>query len=454
MTGRPATLPDAWGERLPRQLGLASAVGAVLANTIGSGIFRVPAITAAELGHAGPMLLVWVLGGIIALSGALSLAELAAAIPRSGGLFRILHAAYGPLPAFLLGLAEVIVIAPAGLGAVATIFAEYLSQFVPLSSTGVRATAAGALIVSGVLNWIGVRRAAAVINASTLAKYVGLAALVLLALLVGRPAAAGPSVWGGEWRAGAFGTALVAVMFSYEGWADLSRMAGEIRDPGRNLPRAMIGAGVLVVLIYLAANVAYLRVLTPAQMAGSRLVASTAAERIPLLGGAAASLVALLVMTSAFGNLVGGTLVYARTQFAMAELKLSVGPLARVSPRFRTPAVAVWTITGLSVISVALSGFQALAGRFVLGLWPFYCLAIAAVFVLRRRQPHLPRPYRTWGYPVVPLVCLLGASGMLVNAAITDPVNTGVTFGLLALGVPVYWVVRRAAASRGGGERR
>jgi amino acid transporter len=435
---------DAWGERLPRQLGLWSAMGAIIANTIGTGIYRVPASTAAELGRPGPMLLVWVVGGVIAVCGALSLAEVVAAIPRSGGLMRILHAAYGPLPAFLLGLAEVFVIAPAGIGAVALIFGEYFARLVGIAPQSAPTVGALALLASGTLNWVGVRRAAALMNASTLSKYLGLALLVVLALLFGQraPGSAGEMA-GGTVGAVAFASALVPVMFCYEGWADISRIAGEVREPGRNLPRAMIGAGLLVALIYLAVNLAYLRVMSPAEMAGRPLVAAAAAERIPLLGGAGASLVALLVLVSAFGNLLGGVMVYARTQFAMAEHGFSLGPLARVSPRFRTPSVAVWVITLLSMVSVFSGAFHTLAGRFVLGLWPFYCLAVGAVFVLRRKRPDLPRPYRTIGYPIVPLVCLAGAGGMLVNALINDPVNSAITFGLIGLGVPIYWVVHR-----------
>jgi APA family basic amino acid/polyamine antiporter len=451
MSSDPAA--DPWGERLPRRLGLGSAIGLLIANSIGSGIFRVPATVAGALEHTGPILLAWAVGGVLTLCAALSLAEPVAAIPRSGGLFRILHTAYGPVPAFVLGVAEVLVIAPAGLAAVATIFAAYLGHFIALSEDGVRYLAAGGMLSVGVANYLGVRGASTVTNLSTLAKYGG---LLLLAALAFAGAPGDGAIAADPWVAGpspaVFAAALVPIMFTYEGWADLSRVAGEVRDPARSLPRAM-GLGVaLVVIIYLTTNVVYLYLLPADVMAASPLVAATAAERIPALGGWAANAVAALVVVSCYGNMCGGIMVYPRTQFAMAEQGMSLGPLARVSPRFQTPSVAIWTITTLSALSCLSSTFQQLAGRFVLGLWPFYCLGVAAVFVLRKSHPELPRPYRVWGYPVVPAICLLAAVGMLVGALVTDPVNTGITFALLAAGIPLYYLTagRRAQQQRVG----
>jgi len=441
--------PDPWGERLPRRLGLGSAIGLLIANTIGSGIFRVPATVADQLEHPGPILLAWIIGGIFALCGALSVAELAAAVPRSGGLFRILLAAYGPLPAFMLGVAEVLVIAPAGLAAVASIFAAYLGHFVELGENGVRYVACAGLISVGLINYLGIRRASVVTNFSTLTKYGGLLLLGALAFTVGDGSAAHFSdPWAGGVRVSLIATALVPIMFSYEGWADLSRVAGEIRDPARNLPRAMIVGVALVMVIYVGINAVYLYLLPIERMAASPLVAASAAERIPVIGASAASAIAAMVMISCYGNMAGGMMSFPRTQFAMAEHGLSLGPLARVSPRFQTPSVAIWTITLLSAASTLSSTFQQLAGRFVLGLWPFYSLAVAAVFVLRRTRPDLPRPYRVWGYPVVPALCLLAALGMLGNAAWTDPVNTGVTFAMLAAGVPIYFLWGRKRVRR------
>ncbi len=225
---------DAWGERLPRHLGLWSAVAVLVGSTIGSGIFRVPATVAERLQEPGPVLLAWILGGLIALFGALTLAELAGALPRSGGVFAYILEAFGPLPAFLFGWSELAIIRASALGAIATIFAEYLGYFFPLTPMQVRMVAAVAVVGVGLLNYLGVSRAALVMNLITVLKYGALAVLVLLAFTVseGKVDHFTPA-----WRSGLnlslIGTALIAIMWTYDGWADLSFMGGEVRNPGR-----------------------------------------------------------------------------------------------------------------------------------------------------------------------------------------------------------------------------
>jgi amino acid transporter len=181
-------------------------------------------------------------------------------------------------------------------------------------------------------------------------------------------------------------------------------------------------------------------------MARSKLVAATAAERIPLLGNGGA-LVSALVMVSCFGALNASMMVGSRIFFAMADRGLFFRGVARVSPRFSTPSVAIWLATALGVVYVLLNDFQQLADKFILGIWPFYALAVAGVYVLRRTRPELPRPYRTVGYPVVPALFLLASVGMVVNALVTDPVNTGVTFAIIAAGIPVFFVWQRSVKS-------
>ncbi|HEX6434927.1 MAG TPA: amino acid permease, partial [Gemmatimonadales bacterium] len=230
---------DAWGERLPRHLGLWSAVAVLIGSTIGSGIFRVPATVAERLQYPGPVLLAWVLGGIIALFGALTLAELAGALPRSGGVFAYILEAFGPLPAFLFGWSELTVIRASALGAIATIFAEYLGRFIALTAMEVRWVAAAAVVTVGALNYVGVNRAAVLMNLSTVAKYAALAVLVILAFTVGDGSSAHFSpTWGPGVDLSLIATALIAIMWTYDGWADLSFMGGEVKNPGRTLPMA------------------------------------------------------------------------------------------------------------------------------------------------------------------------------------------------------------------------
>ncbi len=440
---------DAWGERLPRHLGLWSAVAVLVGSTIGSGIFRVPASVAERLQDPGPVLLAWVLGGIIALFGALTLAELAGAMPRSGGVFAYILEAFGPLPAFLFGWSELAVIRASALGAIATIFAEYLGYFIPLTPFQVRLIAAAGVVSVGLLNYLGVSRASVVMNLVTVLKYGALAVLGLLAFSAGEGSWDHFSpVWGSGLNISLMGTALIAIMWTYDGWADLSFMGGEVKNPGRTLPMALIIGTAGILVIYLLLNLAYIYLVPLPEMAKSPLIAATAAERIPLLGRYAGGIISLVVMVSCFGTLHGSMMTGPRIFFAMADRGLFFQSIARVSPKYQSPSVAIWLATGLGVIYVLLNDFQQLADKFILGIWPFYALAVAAVFVLRRVRPDLPRPYRTWGYPVVPILFLLASVGMMANALWTDPVNTGVTFGIILVGLPVYYAWRAWAGKK------
>jgi basic amino acid/polyamine antiporter, APA family len=448
---------DAWGERLPRHLGVWSAVAVLIGSTIGSGIFRVPAIVAERLQSPGPVLLAWVIGGVIALFGALTLAELAGALPRSGGVFAYILEAFGPMPAFLFGWSELTVIRASALGAIATIFAEYLGRFILLTPVQVRWVAAAAVVAVGLLNYVGVNRAAILMNLATVAKYGALAALVLLAFTVGEGSTSHFSpTWSSGINLSLIATALIAIMWTYDGWADLSFIGGEVKDPGRTLPLALILGTFSILLIYLLLNVAYIYLVPLTEMARSPLIAATAAERIPLLGRFAGAAISGVVMLSCFSTLIGSMMTGPRIFFAMADRGLFFQSIARVSPRFQSPSVAIWLATGLGVVYVLLNDFQQLADKFILGIWPFYALAVGAVFVLRRSRPDLLRPYRTWGYPAVPILFLVASLGMVLNALWTDPVNTGITLGIILAGIPAYlawktWKPRTAVTPELGG---
>ena len=442
-------MPDQWGERMPRSVGLLQTIAVSVGVAIGSGIFRVPATVAAQLQAPGPMLLCWVIGGVIALCGALTVAELAAALPRSGGIFAWLLESYGPLPAFLFGWTELVVVRAAALGAIATVFAEYLGYFVPLSAAQVRYGAALAIVLIGAINYLGVQRAAAVLSATTALKYVVLLALGLLAFTAtGGSGAHFTPAWPATARPSLLATALIPVLWTYDGWADPASMAGEISNPQRNLPLALIAGAACVMLVYLVVNVGFIYALAPPQMSGSKLIAADVAARIPLLAGTGAALVAAAVVISAFSGLNASMMTGSRILYAMGDRGLLLALAARVSPRFHTPAVAIWLATALGVAYVLQNDFAQLADKFILGIWPFYALSVAAVFVLRRRRPELPRPYRVWGFPLVPATFLLASAFMIGNALLTDPRNTGVTFAIILAGVPVFWWRSRASSRR------
>jgi len=307
--------------------------------------------------------------------------------------------------------------------------------------------AAGAVALVGVFNYVGVSLASVVMNLTTVGKFGALAALGLLAFVAGDGSA---SHFVPAWSAGInfslLATALIPIMWTYDGWADLAFMGGEVKNPQRTLPLALIIGTAAIVVVYLLLNLAYIYLVPIPQMAGAKLIASTAAERIPLLGTRGAAVVAGIVMLSCFGTLNGSMMTGPRIFFAMADRGLFFKTIARVSPRFQSPSVAILLATTLGIIYVLFNDFQQLADKFILGIWPFYALAVAAVFVLRRSRPDIERPYRTWGYPVVPILFLLASIGMVVNALVTDPRNTGVTFGIIAVGIPAYFGWRAWAA--------
>jgi amino acid transporter len=426
-------------DRLPRNLGLWSAAAVLIGTTIGSGIFKVPSVVAKDLGAAGPMLLVWALGGLVTLTGALSIAEMAAAFPRSGGIFAYILESEGRFWAFLYGWSELTVIRASAIGGIATIFAQYLGHFVPLSGQGERYVAAATIILISGLNYVGISYAAVLMNITTVLKYGALVGLALFAFTAGThatPSAPSLVVVTGS----AILTALVPVMYTYDGWSNLSFIGGEVKDPGRNLPRALIVGTGAIVVIYLLVNAAYLYLLPVPAIAAAERVAAAAAERIPMFGAAGAAIIAGMVMVSCFGSVNGSMMTGPRVFFAMSDRGLLFPVIARVSPRFRTPSVAIWLAAALAVTYVLQNSFAQLADRFVLGTWPFYALAVAGVFILRRKRPDLPRPYRTFGYPVTPALFLLASVGMMVNAIVTNPRDNGVTFGIILAGIPVYWV--------------
>ena len=423
---------------LTRQLGLWSAVAVLVGSTIGSGIFRSPAGVTAKLPGPLPLMSVWVAGGLFALCGALTLAELSGELPATGGMYVFIREGWGRLPAFLFGWAELVLIRAASLGAISTTFSEYLLRVLGFDpsvapySDWVHYVAAVAIGVTATFNYVGVRTSSLVLNLTTLAKYGGLLFIILLALAIGLPRTGGhfsPAVPPGSFHVAAFGLALVSVLWAFDGWADLSFVSGEVRDPRRALPRAIIIGTLAVIAIYLLANVAYLAVMPVEEIKSSKLVAVT-------------------VMLSTFGTLNATLLTAPRVFFAMADDGLFFRRVASVHPRFGTPYVSILLATGLGILFVLLRTFEQLADIFVTAIVPFYALAVASIFVLRRRAGYAP-PFRTPGYPVVPALFILATLFLLGNA-ILDPMSrwgTLAVLGVILVGIPVFYLTvgRRAA---------
>lgn len=446
---------DRWGERLPRRLGLASAIAVLVGITIGSGIFRTPAVVADRVDTVGLFAAGWILGGALALAGALTYAELAAIFPRTGGLYVYIREGFGNLPAFLFGWAELLIIRPAALGGIAIVSAEYFWRLLGVDGSAglaalplslAQATAAGFIVVVAIVNYRGVHLAALVQNVSTVLKVGALLALVALGAVLAPQyplaratqdvAASGLSPLAG------FGLALVSILWAYDGWADVSFVSGEVKDPQRNLPRAFFLGTAAIVVIYLLVNAVYLKLVPLEQMSGSPLIAADAAQII--LGAGGVAFISAAVMVSAFGALNGSMMAGSRIFYAMADDRLFFRRLAEVHPRFQTPWGAIVLAAVLGVIYVSVREFAQLTDQFIIGIWPFYALGVAATFVLRRRRPDLERPYRTWGYPVVPLLFLLSALFLLGNYMISEPLLFWADIGVILAGIPVYlWWTRR-----------
>ena len=442
--GAPGPPAPRTSAELPRRLGFWEATLIVVGVTIGSGIFRVPASVADAVGSAPAVAAVWVIGGIIALCGALALAELAAAIPEPGGVFVYLREVYGPAVAFLFGWMYLFV-GPTGSAAVALVFAEYLGRLVGLSAVGVRLVAAGVIVFAAAASYRSVRGASAMQGAATLGKVGALAAIVVTAFLFGDGnagafAAGAPAPAEARWSG--VGLALVAALWAYNGFQDMLPVAGEVRDPRRALPRALIAGTAIVVTVYVSANAAYLYVLPYATLRTSALVASDAMVRI--VGPVGAAAVASAVMVSTFGTVNALVLTQPRVFYAMANAGLLFRPLARVHPRFATPHVAIVAYAVVAVIGVWSRSFEQLAEVFVLGVWPFLALAVAGVLVLRRTRPELARPYRTPWSPAVPLIFVAGTLWVVGSALVARPVTTLAGIALTLSGLPVYALWRYA----------
>ena len=436
-------LPAVTQAELARRLGLWSSIGIVIGVTIGSGIFRTPATIATRVPDPWLMLSVWVLGGAISLCGALSVAELAASLPHTGGWYVYLRESWGRLAAFLLGWSELVLIRASALGAISTVFAEYLLRSLGYDPGAYgRATdyiAAAAILCAAAINIRGVRLGAALAGVSTIAKFGALAVLVLASFVFGGGAGASTTHFaaaGGSVDAGLFGLALISVLWAYDGFADLSFAGGEVRDPQRTLPRAIVGGTLAIVTIYLAANLAYLYVSPIDRIGQSPLIAADTMGA--MFGSLGTALVSVVVTISTLGALIAITLTSPRVFFAMAADGLFFRRIASVHPRYGTPHVAIGLAATLGVGFVLTRTFDQLADTFVLAIWPFYGLAVAGLYRLRRLRPELPRPYRVPCYPVVPAVFVCAVVYLVGNAFIADPLWTGFTLGIVLAGIPVY----------------
>ena len=444
----PAAVPAVAPDGLRPGLGLLDATMINTGTMVGSSIFIVPSTIAALFTATFPTMLVWIVGALVSVSGALCLAELGAAMPRAGGQYVYLRRAFGPVWGYLYGWGAAVVINPASLAFVAVGFASYLGFFLPLSPLAVKLVAAGSILLLTIVNCFGLRLGAVIQNILTLTKIGAVAALVGLCLLLpGGHAANFQPLWPAESiRAliGPFGIAMVLVLGAYDGWIEITYVGSEMRKPGRDMPLAALFSTALVSLLFVGVSVAAVFVLGREATARSTLVAADAMKVV--LGPAGGALITAAVLVSTLGCNHGMVFTSARIPYAMALKGEFFAWASRLHPRHATPNTAL-IVQGLWSALLALSGtYNQLLTYMVFVSFLFYALSCAAVLVLRRREPGMARPYRVWGYPVTPVVFILFSGYLIGNTIVQAPMDAGVGAALLGIGLPVYaWCRRRYA---------
>jgi APA family basic amino acid/polyamine antiporter len=447
---------------LVRGLGVWDGVLLTVGSVIGTGIFLVSADIAKVLPHGGMLLLVWLAGGLLSLAGALTYAELGAMFPRAGGIYLFLKEAYGPLPGFLYGWSCFLVMMSGGIAAIAVGFGEYLGAFFPYSSTanvlatqtigswtwnltGVQVVGAAAILVLTAVNHFGLKQGAAVQNVMTVIKMGAIVGVALLGYLVPAKSALGLTApLPASGLLAAFGVAMIAALWTYDGWYGLTFSAGEMKNPGRSLPLGLIGGTAIITGLYMLINFVYLRAMPVERMAGESRIGEAAAAI--LLGPAAGQWLAAAVVISTFGCLAATILYSSRIYHPMAEDGLFFRSLARIDPVSHVPARSLWAQSLWAVLLTLSGSYSQLYTYAVLVTVLFHVLAGAAVFVLRRRRPDALRPYRVWGYPWVPIAFLGAMAVLLVNTVAERPVESLLGLGLVALGLPAYVYLRRTNA--------
>jgi APA family basic amino acid/polyamine antiporter len=406
---------------------------------IGSGIFLLPNLIARNLPSAPMILAIWVVAGVLSYCGALAYAELGAMLPTTGGQYIYLRDAYGPGCAFVCGWVFVLAVVPGGIAFLAVGFSIYLDNFVHLSPAMRNAVSIALVAVLSAANYIGVKEGAWIQRIFTSAKILGLLLLIGTAVLAPAvhsrsSAPAQPLSYAG------IGFVMTACLMAYNGWSYVSFVAGEVTDPHRNLPRAL-GLGMAAVMaLYILANLAYVHVMTLPEIAATERVGAALAERT--MGPVGADMLSVVVLLSVIGAINGCILTGARIPFAQARDGLFFGSFGQMHPRFQTPSFAIAAQSVWTTIVILTGSYETLAAYTMLSAWTFYTLSVVAVWVLRRKRPHHPRPYKMWGYPYTLWAFVSVSVWFMVDALVTQPKTSLITFSIALAGVPFYWIWR------------
>lgn len=433
-----------------RKLGLFDGLMVVIGNVIGSGIFIAPAVLAATVlpQTGGMVLLVWLIGGILALTGGLSYSELGALMPRAGGHYVFLREGLGSFAGFLYGWTILLVIATGSIAFVSITFVTYLGYFIPMSSFVIKIVAVGTIFLLTGVNYLGVKRGSAVTNIFTMMKLIALVILIGAGLLFGsiRPESFIPVFPEGTVFdmiiVSAFLLALVSALFTYGGWQNIGFIAGEMKNPKRDIPLSLLFGIIIVIIIYLTINIVYIDVLSVQGMAQSNLVASDTMEG--LWGSIGGSLISILIIISSFGITNAIILVSPRVTYAMAKDGVLFSSLARIHPKYKTPSAAlIFQAFWASVIVFASDTFQQIMNYVVFMDWLFLAMAIYCIFILRKKYPDAPRPYKVWGYPFTPILFILLCASVVINTLVRAPLESGIGILIVLSGTPAYYFWKR-----------
>ena len=431
---------------LVRTLGLRDIILLTIGSVIGSGIFLVPGAVLRQVdGFILPALLVWLVGGILSLLGALTYGELGAMKPAAGGLYVYIRDCFGRFPAFLFGWTLFFVISSGSIATLAVAFTAYLGEIVPVTPVAAKLIAVLMIAVVAAVNVLGTRKSANLQNWTTAIKVIGILVMSGALLWFGSGfTGSGSVMWPAAFEsslASGFGLAMIGVLWAYEGWQFVSYSAGEVKNPQRNFPLGMLSGTAALVLIYLFANVGYLAALGPSGVAGSDRLAATAVAAV--VSPAAAKLVSVMILISIFSAANSIFLTSPRVYYAMAADGLFFRRLAEVHPRFKTPAFAIIAGAVWAAVLAVTGTFQQLLTYVVFIGWIFYALAAASVFVYRRRQPDAVRPYRVPFYPLTPILFIASAAAIVLNTIVTQPGLAAIGFGIVLIGAPAYFIWRR-----------
>ncbi|HWP81190.1 MAG TPA: amino acid permease [Bacteroidota bacterium] len=430
---------------LRRELNLLDSTMINVGSIIASAIFIVPASIAGHLPSTSMILLVWVLGGVVSLFGALSIAELGALMPRAGGQFVFLREIYSPLWGFLYGWSAFVVIISGSISAIAVAFATYLAFFIPLDDTAIKTIAIASILLLTVINCFGVKLGAWIQNGFTFSKIAALGLLILFSFMLSggsltnfQPLLPADSLTS---MLGPFGISMIAVLWAYDGWIEITFVAGEVKNPDHNVHRSLILSTIIIIVLYLLINVAYVYVLSIEQLSQSTLVASDAATVI--MGPAGASFVTLAVILSTFGANNGYVFTGARIYYAMAKEGVFFESLATVHPKYKTPIPSLLAQGGWACFLVLTGTYEQLFTYVIFASWVFYAMSCFGVFLLRKRWPNVHRPYKTWGYPYTPGLFIAFSFYLIANAIVENPRDSIIGAMMMVSGIPAYFYWRR-----------